>query len=80
MTIFVKLYFPISHFRCSGLSYTIPSLPTASIVIAFHNEAWTVLLRTVYSIYKRTPPKLLKEIIVVIDAAVDGKNIKNVKE
>ena len=37
-------------------------------------------MRTVYSIYKRTPPKLLKEIIVVIDTTAEGKDSNDIKE
>ncbi|KAG8559773.1 hypothetical protein GDO81_017451 [Engystomops pustulosus] len=48
-----------------------PPLPTTSIIIVFHNEAWSTLLRTVYSVMYTSPSILLKEIIMVDDASKD---------
>ncbi|XP_021497397.1 polypeptide N-acetylgalactosaminyltransferase 15 [Meriones unguiculatus] len=42
-------------------------LPTASVILCFHNEAWPMLLRTVHSILDTTPRALLQEIILVDD-------------
>ena len=49
------------------------SLPTASIIMCFYNEAWSTLLRSVWSILDKTPSHLLHEIILIDDKSDIGK-------
>ncbi|XP_057334683.1 N-acetylgalactosaminyltransferase 7 [Microplitis mediator] len=50
-------------------------LPTTSVIIVFHNEGWSVLMRTVHSVLNRTPPQFLEEILLVDDYS-DKENLK----
>jgi polypeptide N-acetylgalactosaminyltransferase len=60
--------------RCRNVSYD-HDLPTASVIIIFTNEAWTPLLRTIWSVLDQTPAEYLKEIILVDDFS-DKKHLK----
>ncbi|KAA3680112.1 polypeptide N-acetylgalactosaminyltransferase [Paragonimus westermani] len=48
------------------------NLPQTAVVICFHNEAWSVLLRSVHSVIDNSPPELLKEIVLVDDFSDRG--------
>ncbi|XP_052256788.1 probable N-acetylgalactosaminyltransferase 9 isoform X2 [Dreissena polymorpha] len=52
--------------RCHALTYP-KELPKASVVIIFHNEAWSPLLRTAHSVVNRSPPEYLHEVILLDD-------------
>lgn len=53
--------------ECKHKTFNYRNLPTTSVVIAFYNEAWSTLLRTIHSVLETSPAVLLKEIILVDD-------------
>ena len=60
------------YFRCKDRKYP-KKLPKASVVIVFHNEGWSTLLRTVHSVLNRSPPHMLEEIVMVDDFSNKGQ-------
>ncbi|XP_004677540.1 PREDICTED: polypeptide N-acetylgalactosaminyltransferase 12 [Condylura cristata] len=60
---------------CKEKKYNYDDLPTTSVVIAFYNEAWSTLLRTVYSVLETSPDILLEEVILVDDYS-DREHLK----
>ncbi|KAM3858110.1 polypeptide N-acetylgalactosaminyltransferase 15-like [Diretmus argenteus] len=59
------------HPACLGEQYS-ESLPSASVVICFHDEAWSTLLRTVHSVLETAPKQYLREILLVDDLSQHG--------
>ncbi|KAK7488756.1 hypothetical protein BaRGS_00020053 [Batillaria attramentaria] len=52
--------------ECLTVQYR-SELPDTGVVIIFHNEAWSTLLRTVHSVLDRSPSHLLRQIVLVDD-------------
>ena len=59
--------------RCKYWNYD-ENLLTSSVIIVFHNEGWSTLMRTVHSVIKRTPPRYLAEIVLIDDYSNKGRD------
>lgn len=53
--------------ECADVQYNHDDLPNTSVIIIFTDEIWSALIRTIWSVFNRTPPQLLHEVILVDD-------------
>lgn len=65
--------------ECRAQKYS-SALPKVSIVIIFHNEVFSMLKRTLHSIYNRSPLRLIHEIILVNDASTERELYDDLKK
>ncbi|CAG10036.1 unnamed protein product [Tetraodon nigroviridis] len=68
----ISLHRHIQDHRMNECAFDYRRLPTTSVIIAFYNEAWSTLLRTIHSVLETTPAILLKEIILIDDFSDRG--------
>ena len=62
--------------ECLDVGYDVDSLPTATVIVPFYNEALSMLLRTVHSVLRRSPDRLLTEVIMIDDCS-PNENLKS---
>ncbi|KAK6165301.1 hypothetical protein SNE40_022252 [Patella caerulea] len=62
---------------CPTIDSSTPFNDTVSVVITVHNEARSVLIRTLTSILRQTDLKLLRQVIVVFDNETDTSYVED---
>ncbi|XP_017083080.1 putative polypeptide N-acetylgalactosaminyltransferase 13 [Drosophila eugracilis] len=69
------------HYRCITQPYNLPPPfeSNLSVVISFHNEARSMLLRTIVSLLIRTPEDYLHELIILDDGSEDVTLLDDLK-
>ena len=49
------------------------NLPKVSVILSLYNEPFSMVMRTIYSILKNSPPELVEEILLVDDLSDKGE-------
>uniref|UniRef100_A0A158RDH8 Polypeptide N-acetylgalactosaminyltransferase n=1 Tax=Hydatigena taeniaeformis TaxID=6205 RepID=A0A158RDH8_HYDTA len=62
--------------ECLAITYP-DKLPTASVILIFFNEPFRLIIRTVFSIVNRSPPALLKEVLLLDDGSTQNDLLHN---
>eukprot|EP00108_Taenia_solium_P004930 TsM_000408800 transcript=TsM_000408800 gene=TsM_000408800 len=62
--------------ECLAITYP-DKLPTASVILIFFNEPFRLIIRTVFSVVNRSPPALLKEVILLDDGSTQNDLLNN---
>lgn len=57
---------------CRTVEYS-TNLPVTSVIMVFHNEPFTMIMRSVFAVFKRTPKELLGEVVLVDDCSDRGE-------
>lgn len=71
----ISLYRELPDIRpdyCRTVKYS-DNLPVASVILVFHNEPFSMIMRSVFALFKRTPPELLGEVVLVDDFSDRGE-------
>uniref|UniRef100_H2ZQU7 Polypeptide N-acetylgalactosaminyltransferase n=1 Tax=Ciona savignyi TaxID=51511 RepID=H2ZQU7_CIOSA len=69
--------------RNSLQTWDVSRLPATSVIVTYHNEARSTLLRTVVSVLTKSPPSLIQDIILVddfSDNAEDGQLLAKIEK
>lgn len=56
---------------CRKVNY-VSNLPKVSIIMIFHNEPLSMILRSIFAVFKRTSEELLEEIVLIDDKSTHG--------
>ena len=56
---------------CKTANYS-SNLPKVSVIMAFYNEPFSMVMRTIYSILRLSPPELIEEILLIDDCSDNG--------